>query len=113
MNLYQEINVIFNFTETLTQTIEPDIIARLTLEQAIHSVNSQSGVIVLWDDETKELQIPSAAGEPLFDKEKIGGNAALLLKIGLSGQSEIMTDIAILKEKGLLMKVYNPLFTQR
>ena len=102
LNLYQEINVIFNFTETLTQTIEPDIIARLTLEQAIHSVNSQSGVIVLWDDETKELQIPSAAGEPLFDKEKISGNAALLLKIGLSGQSEIMTDIAILKEKGII-----------
>lgn len=102
LNLYQEINVIFNFTETLTQTIDPDIIARLTLEQGIHSVNSQSGVIVLWDDETKELQIPAAAGEPLFDKEKISSNAGLLLRIGLSGQSEIMADITILKEKGII-----------
>ncbi len=102
LNLYQEINVIFNFTETLTQTIEPDIIARLTLEQAIHSVNSQSGVIVLWDEESKELQIPAVSGESLFNEKNISSNAALLLRIGLSGQSEIMTDISILKEKGII-----------
>ncbi|MEO5945193.1 MAG: adenylate/guanylate cyclase domain-containing protein [Chitinophagaceae bacterium] len=102
LNLYQEINVIFNFTETLTQTIEPDIIARLTLEQAIHSVNSQSGVIVLWDEEAKELQIPAVSGQSLFNENKISKNAILLLKIGLSGQSEIMTDISILKEKGII-----------
>src|SRR4030095_435584 len=47
LNLYQELNVIYNFSEQLTQTIDPDVIAQLTLEQAIHSIPSHSGVIVL------------------------------------------------------------------
>ncbi len=102
LNLYQEINVIFNFSEQLSQTIEPDIIAQLTLDQAIHSVSSHSGVIVLWDEQSKQLQIPTFTGEALFNAEKIRENALLLLKIGLSGQSEIMTDISILKEKGII-----------
>lgn len=102
LNLYQELNVIFNFSEELSQTIEPDVIARLTLEQANHSVSSHSGVIVLWDEQSKHLQIPTLTGEELFNTEKISENALLLLKIGLSGQSEIMTDISLLKEKGIV-----------
>lgn len=102
LNLYQEINVIFNFTEKLTQAIEPDVIARLTLEQAIYSIASQAGVIVLWDEQNNTLQIPAVSGESLFNEEKIGNHAALLLKIGLSGHSEIMTDISLLKEKGII-----------
>jgi len=102
LNLYQELNVIFNFTETLTQTIDPDVIARLTLEQAIHSISSNSGIIVLWDEETQQLQMPAIAGEPLFKPEELKENALLLLKIGLSGQSEIMTDISVLKEKQII-----------
>lgn len=102
LNLYQELNVIFNFSEELSQTIEPDVIARLTLDQAIHSVSSHSGVIVLWDEQSKHLQIPTLTGEALFNAEKISENAILLLKIGLSGQSEIMTDVSMLKEKGII-----------
>src|SRR5688572_16990415 len=40
LNLYQELNVIYNFSEQLTRTIEPDKIAQLTLEQAVHSIPS-------------------------------------------------------------------------
>jgi len=59
LNLYQELNVIYNFSEQLTQTIDPDVIARLTLEQAIHSIPSHSSVIVLWNEEKKQLMIPA------------------------------------------------------
>ncbi len=55
LNLYQELNVIYNFSEKLTETIDPDIIAQLTLEQAIHSIPSHSGVIVLWDEEGQAI----------------------------------------------------------
>lgn len=102
LNLYQEINVIFNFTETLTQSIEPDVIAQLTLNQAIHSVSSHSGVIVLWNEEKKILEVPATSGEDLFDKEKVQENVGLLLKIGMSGQSEIINDISLLKQKGVV-----------
>lgn len=102
LNMYEEINVIFNFTEALTQTIDPEVIAELTLVQAIKSIPSQSGLILLWDEESNELQTPSISGESLFDIKMIQDNAGFFSKIGLSGQSEIMTDISLLKEKGLI-----------
>ena len=102
LNLYQELNVIYNFSEKLTQTIDPDIITQLALEQAMHSILSHSGVIVLWDEENNQLKIPATSAEPLFNEEHLLGNAGLLLKIGISGQSEIINDLTLLKEKGII-----------
>lgn len=102
LNLYQEINVIFNFSEKLSQTIEADGIAQITLDQAMHSIPSDSGIMVLWDNEKGQLQVPATSGEVLFDPERIRDNSSLLLRIGLSGQSEIINDISILKEKGIV-----------
>jgi adenylate cyclase len=102
LSLYQELNVIYNFSEQLTQTIDPDIIAQLTLEQAIHSIPSDSGVIVLWNEEKKQLVVPATSGESLFNEEQLRNNPGVLLKIGLSGQSEIITDLSLLKEKGII-----------
>ena len=102
LSLYQELNVIYNFSEQLTQTIDPDVIAQLTLEQAMHSIPSHSGVMVLWDEKTQQLLMPARSGEPLFNKESLQHNAGLLLKIGLSGQSEIITDISLLKESSII-----------
>src|SRR5436190_2326812 len=102
LSLYQELNVIYNFSEQLTQTIDPDVIAQLTLEQAIHSIPSDSGVIVLWNEEKKQLVIPATSGESLFNEEQLRNNPGVLLKIGLSGQSEIITDLSLLKEKGII-----------
>ena len=102
LNLYQELNVIYNFSEKLTETIDPDVIAQLTLEQAIHSIPSHSGVIVLWDEVTRQLTIPATSGERLFNDKQLRTNSSILLKIGLSGQSEIMSDLSVLKEKGII-----------
>ena len=102
LNLYQELNVIYNFSEKLTETIDPDVIAQLTLEQAIHSISSHSGIIVLWDEKNKQLVIPAKAGDLLFHEKQLRSNASLLLKIGLSGQSEIIHDITVLKESGII-----------
>jgi class 3 adenylate cyclase len=104
LNLYQELNVIYNFSEQLTQTIEPDVIAQLTLEQAIHSIPSHSGVIVLWNEDKKQLMVPAKSGEQLFNEEGLRNNPGILLKIGLSGQSEIITDLSLLKEKEIIEK---------
>ena len=59
LNLYQEINVIFNFSEKLSETIEPDAIARITLEQGMHSIPCDGGIIVLWNDDSSQLEIPA------------------------------------------------------
>jgi class 3 adenylate cyclase len=102
LNVYQELNVIYNFSEKLTETIDPDMIARLALEQALHSIPSASGVIVLWDEGTRHLSIASLLGEAIFDEVNLVNSSSVLLRIGLSGQSEILSDLAALKSKGIV-----------
>jgi class 3 adenylate cyclase len=102
LNLYQELNVIYNFSEKLTETIEPDVIARLTLEQAVHSIPSHSGVLVLWDEANQQLGVPAQSGEQLFHEEQLRRHPGILLKIGLGGQSEIINELSLLKEKKIV-----------
>ncbi len=56
----------------------------------------------LWDETIQQLQVPASSGEELFNKEKISANAGLMLKIGLSGQSDIISDLSTLREAGLI-----------
>ncbi|MBL0335620.1 MAG: hypothetical protein IPP73_10050 [Chitinophagaceae bacterium] len=65
-------------------------------------IPSNSGVIVLWDEEGRQLTIPAIAGEALFNEERLRTNSGILLKIGLSGQSEIMVIYRVLIEKGII-----------
>jgi len=102
LNVYQELNVIYNFSEKLTETIDPNIIARLALEQAMHSIPSDSGVIVLWDEESRKLEVASLLGAHFFDSDNLVVHSSMLLHIGLSGQSEILSDVSVLKEQGIV-----------
>ncbi len=44
--LYQEVNMVFNFSDKLAQAIEPTAIARITLDEAMHLIKSNSGLVV-------------------------------------------------------------------
>ena len=100
--LYQEVNMVFNFSDKLAQAIDPAAIAQIAVDEAMHLIHSDSGLVVLWDEETRQLQIPATSGQSLFDKEKITSHADLLLRIGLSGQSEIMGDLTPLREPEII-----------
>lgn len=92
------------FQNSWAKTIEPDVIAQITLDQAVHSIPSEGGVIVLWDESTQQLNVPAASGLHYFDTAAIKEHTDLLFKIGLSGRSEILGDISALKTSGMLAK---------
>jgi class 3 adenylate cyclase len=100
--LYQEVNMIFNFSDKLAQAIDPTSIADMTVQEAMHLVHSQSGVVTLWDEKANTLQVLASAGENLFNKAAICSHAGLMLKIGLSGQSDIISDLTALKEASIV-----------
>ena len=100
--LYQEVNMVFNFSDKLAQAIGPVAIAQIAVEEAMHLIHSVSGVVVLWDENSRQLQIPAQSGEDLFDKESLATHADVLLRIGLSGQSEILSDLTGLRESGII-----------
>ncbi len=100
--LYQEVNMVFNFSDKLAQAIGPAAISRVAVEEALHLIKAISGMVVLWDEETRQLQVPAMAGEALFNKENVPGNTELLLKIGLNGQSDIMADLSALRNSRII-----------
>lgn len=100
--LYQEVNMVFNFSDKLAKAIDPGAIAQITVDEARHLINSVSGVVVLWDEASSQLQMPAISGGNLFNKENLISHAELLLKIGLSGQSEIMSDLITLTDSGII-----------
>lgn len=103
LTLYQDVNMIFNFSEKLAQTIDPPSIAKTTLDEAIHLIKSDTGVVVLWDENSRTLKVIASSGELFFDQEKINSNRSLLLNIVLSGQSEIIGDISVLAKAGIIL----------
>lgn len=102
LNLYQEVNLIFDFSEKLAQTIEAASISQITLDEASRVISSNKGAVVLWDEKNNKLQVTASAGELFFEEEKINSELSLLLKIIFSGQSEIVSDISLLKEAGII-----------
>jgi class 3 adenylate cyclase len=103
LNLYQEINLIYNFSERLAQTIEAPTISAITLEEAGRVIKSNGGVVLLWDEFTQRLKILASSGELFFVEEKLHSEIRLLSKILLNGQSEIITDVSALLDAGILL----------
>jgi class 3 adenylate cyclase len=103
LTLYQEVNMVFNFSDKLAQAIDPASIARITLEQAMHLIKCRSGVVVLWDEANRQLQVPAyLGGDGFFNKENISKQMSLVLKIRLSGQTDIMGDLTSLRDAGII-----------
>ncbi|HEU5052768.1 MAG TPA: adenylate/guanylate cyclase domain-containing protein [Hanamia sp.] len=103
LNLYQEINLIFNFSDKLAQTIGATDISKIALAEALHVIESDFGVVALWDEEHKIMKVEASEGALFFDEEKINKELPLLRKIVLGGQSEIIGDISTLKEAGIIL----------
>ena len=65
-------------------------------------IKSESGLILLWDEENHQFNVLASAGHSLFDEEKLKTHVDLLVHITHSGQSDIVADLSPLKEAGLV-----------
>jgi len=97
LNLYQELNLIFNFSEKLAQLIEPEAIAQTALNEARHLIASNAGVVVLFDEQSERLNLLASSGKIFFSSDDINNNESIILKIAGIGQSEIITDAKVLQ----------------
>ena len=107
LNLYQEINLIFNFSEKLAQTIDASSICKIAFREAMRVIESDNGVIILMDESTKKLQIEASSGDSFFNEETINTQLQFLLKIIWGVQSEIITDTSSLVEAGIILPEVN------
>jgi adenylate cyclase len=102
LNMYQELNLIFNFSEKLAQTMGQSSIAQIALDEARRLIHSQAGVVALWDELSGQMQLLAAFGEAVFNQEQINEHLGQLLRIALSGQSEITSELTELKQEGVV-----------
>lgn len=103
LNLYQEMNLIFNFSEKLAQTIDAPAICAITLNEASHVIRSEDGVVILWDEAKNKLEVMASIGALFFDQEKINNEQAKLFHILASGMSGIITDTTELSQAGIVL----------
>lgn len=103
LNLYQEVNLMFNFSDKLAQTIEAPAIAMVTLNEARHVISSSGGVVVLWDEEKQMLQVIATSGDVFFNPDVVNTEFELLRGIVLDGRSEIISDISSLVGAGIVL----------
>ncbi|HEY6978785.1 MAG TPA: adenylate/guanylate cyclase domain-containing protein [Chitinophagaceae bacterium] len=99
LNLYQELNLIFNFSEKLAQLIEPNAIAQTALSEARHLIASSGGIVVLFDERGTKLNLLASSGDVIFTDNDLSNNERLIFKIAGNGQSEIISDREELQEK--------------
>ena len=102
LNMYTELNLIFNFSELLAQAVGQSSIAQSTLDEARRLIHSDGGVVALWDEQSRHMQLVAASGEARFNEEGVNNHLSLLLQIVLSGQSGISSDTQELKDAGII-----------
>ena len=103
LNLYQEINMIFNFSEKLAQTIDAASICRATLEQARNVISSHHGVIILWDEKEEKMNVCYSYGNQFFLEDQVNINLSLLQQAILNGQSGIVSEVSELIEQNVML----------
>ena len=103
LNLYQEINLIFNFSEKLATTIDAPSICAIALTEASHVIQTDSGIVILWDEENKKLQGVASVGDRFINTVQVDQHTYFLSKIVISGQSEIINDTSALIETGIIL----------
>src|SRR4030095_16978928 len=60
--LYQEVNLIFNFSDKLAQTIGQNHIADITLDEAARLIKSEHGLFIMWSEETQSIEVLAYRG---------------------------------------------------
>ena len=68
LQLYREINLIYDFSEALATTIEPQRIGELALQQARQLIHSDGGRVLLIDEKKKALTLLAQTGETTQDQ---------------------------------------------
>ena len=64
LTMYREINVIYDFSEKLAKTIDPDRIAKLALEEANHLIRAIGGICILLNqDQDRKVDLVAKSGQ--------------------------------------------------
>ncbi len=71
LDLYREVNLMYNFAQKLAETIDQASIAKLTLDETNNLIATDSGIVVLSQEEKKQIEIVAESGESITTVEDL------------------------------------------
>lgn len=93
LDLYREINLIYNFSEKLASALDAEMIAQTALEEVQQLIDASGGAVIFQPEENAEAYILASIGETYFGKEDLE-SAGPLREFLLSGQANIQNGLS-------------------
>ena len=90
LNLYREINLIYNFSEKVATAFSPSAIARIALSEAGQIIKFRSAAVVLWDDEKNTSGIIAQSGPLFFNEADLLDQHHFIQSLITNGQAKII-----------------------
>jgi len=93
LTMYREINVIYDFSEKLAKSIDPDEIAKITLEEANHLITASGSAIILnQPEELAKSQLVSISGTNYLSENELNHPSCFFNNIENIETAEIIND---------------------
>jgi len=90
LGLYREINMIYGFSERLSETIEQASIAEMALTEASQIINSSHGLFLIYDTDLDHVRLLSSFGEDQDRDKNIESQNLILKELIKRGTSSIV-----------------------
>lgn len=101
LGLYREINMIYDFSETLSEKIETEAIAQMTLNEAAQIIDSSHGLCLLYQPEDDRVVVMSSFGHNPMRDQNIHQQNELLKEVIKRGTSAIVDQERIVANPAL------------
>jgi adenylate cyclase len=93
LDLYREINLVYNFSEKLTDLLDPVAVASLTLDECQRKITATSGSLMLVSEETQALETISTFGSCFEITEHPYLQDGIIRAVALGGKAEIVNEV--------------------
>jgi adenylate cyclase len=93
LDLYREINLVYNFVEKLADLLEPVAVASLTLDESQRLIMASSGSVIMVNEETQALETIAAFGAIFQAPESLQFHDEIIRIVALGGRAEIVNDV--------------------
>jgi class 3 adenylate cyclase len=95
LQLYREINLIYDFSEQLASTIDPPGISRIALDQAKKLIVCDAGRVILFEEGTKAIKLLAQFGQTSRDEHIIAFQQEIIDRFLAEAKTDIIADTKV------------------
>lgn len=94
LDLYRQVNLLFNLSEKLAASLELKAVAKMALDEACRLIEATGGAVVLLDEEGAPLPI-ATIGQPIPSQADLGPHGGIIGTVLATARAEIINDVRL------------------